>query len=156
MTKKKELTFKVRGWLYEDEFKELISIADYLSREKNASIFKLNVSKIINKGIDIEEVLEILDRVNAEYDSEEITKALTEILGSKEITFKIINNKIVMKPNFYLGSLYDQLKDYLRYDKSSKLFYVKPMYFFTLRRILESKGIRVNDETGISLSLIHI
>ncbi|MEM0225053.1 MAG: ATP-dependent helicase, partial [Desulfurococcaceae archaeon] len=53
--------FKVRKWLEDDEFKELLKIADYLGFENGYKLFKLNIDKALRNGytpVDVRNLIE--------------------------------------------------------------------------------------------------
>ncbi len=153
MNEHKELIFKVDEWLEDDEFRELLSISDYIGRKGNSSIFKLNIRKVVRKGLSPEDVLNVLDSVDADYDANLFLQELSRVIEGKEVVFEYVSNKIVMKPKFFLGSLYDEVKDFVKYDRETKTFYVRPMYFFKLIDLLESRGVKVINKTGLRREL---
>ncbi|HDD26534.1 MAG TPA: DEAD/DEAH box helicase [Acidilobales archaeon] len=153
MNERKELIFKVDEWLEDDEFRELLSISDYIGRKGNSSIFKLNIPKVVRKGLSPEDVLNVLDSVDADYDANLFLQELSRVIEGKEVVFEYVSNKIVMKPKFFLGSLYDEVKDFVKYDRETKTFYVRPMYFFKLIDLLESRGVKVINKTGLRREL---
>jgi len=44
------LVFKVKKWLEEGEFREILKIADYIGYEEGVKLFKLNPEKAFRNG----------------------------------------------------------------------------------------------------------
>ncbi len=143
-----------RKWLDDDEFREVISIADYLGRENGVSKFSLNLSKILRNGFDVDDVIEILEKYDFTY-TEDLVRTLSKQL-SKEIEvvmeFDVNSKNVILLPNTYLGGIYEKIKNYVTYDRQKKYFKVLPYYFFTVVEILTDLGVKVINNTGFKES----
>ena len=148
MSRDKILQFKVRGWLEDEDFRKLLSIAHYVGREGRESIFKLNIDAILSKNLSIDDVIDILENVNAIYDDKLIEYLEEKLNLGKEVHIEYRNGSLILKFNVYLGELLGQLKGLIRYERSSKTFVAKPYKYYELINKLLSLGFKVNDETG--------
>jgi hypothetical protein len=105
--------FKVRKWLEEDEFKELVKIADYMGFENGYKLFKLNIEKALRNGytpIDVRNIIE-------EYADEEneILDNIEKLFQEYATVFEWSTGKGVVRihiPKTIYGMLKDQLRKY--------------------------------------------
>ncbi len=147
----------VKRWLGDEEFRELLEIADYLGRSPSSgSIFAINPSKIVEKGYDEEYVGEIVRRASpgiSEKELEEIVSYVRERISgsSPRVIMRSQGPKLVIEPRGFLGSYIDDIKRLLKYDRSGKVFITYPAYYARIRESLVSKGVRVDDRTGFSI-----
>ena len=145
--KDKVLQFRVRGWLEDEDFKRLLSIAHYIGREGRESIFKLNIDAILSKNLTVDEVIDILEDVNAIYD-DKLVEYLEERLSlGREAYIEHRNGLLIMKFNIYLGELLNQLKGLIKYERNSKVFIAKPYKYWELISKLHSLGFKIIDKT---------
>ncbi len=147
------LYVRLRGWVEEETFRRLLKVADYVGREPpNAAVFKLNLRKIKNQGLEGLDIIGLLDEVGAEYESDLIEVLENSLSKARKdvATLKFDNGKLILHVSTYLGDIYrERLKDILLYDRRNKYFYTLPMNYGKLLKELRSLGFTVKDETGI-------
>jgi superfamily II DNA or RNA helicase len=147
----------VRRWLGDEEFRELLEIADYLGRSPSSgSLFAINPSKIIEKGYDEEYVGEVVKKASpgiSEKELEEIMGYVREkISGSHpKAILRSQGSRLVIEPRGFLGSYIEDIRGLLRYDRSGKVFVTYPAYYVKVKEHLISRGVRVEDRTGFSM-----
>ena len=141
--------FRVKKWLDKEDYEELLKISDYIGRRYGYSVFRINVNKILRNNLTLQDVKALLENVNAEIDKRDLMylEAVLKRQRSVELFWDGVN--VVMKPNFYLGSIYDSIRGMVEYDPKRKLFKVKPMYYFDLIRELEKLGVYVVNRTNL-------
>ncbi|MCS7108162.1 MAG: DEAD/DEAH box helicase [Sulfolobales archaeon] len=142
---------KTRKWLDDDEFKEVLSIADYLGRDEGASAFNLNLNKILKNGYDVDDVVDILEKYDFIY-SNGLIESLTQRIARRDETvveLSIKNGVIFMHPNKYLGNIYDKMRNYVTYDRKERAFKVVPFYLFTVIKFLTDLGVKVVNRTEL-------
>ncbi|RLG87394.1 MAG: ATP-dependent helicase [Thermoprotei archaeon] len=147
----RRIEFTIEQWLSDEEFHELLRIARYLGRDgARGSRFAIDVDRILRNGLDIEDVVEILDRYGVELGQGEL-RYLEKVLERNRlrVVVKRYGNEYLLEPQGYLGKLIDDLKHALSYDRSRRAFIVKPMYLFEVMETLERRGVEVINETGI-------
>jgi superfamily II DNA or RNA helicase len=150
-------TFYVRKWLDEEEFRELLEVADYLGRTPSSgSLFALNPSKIAEKGYDEEYVGELIKRVNpgmSERELEDIKRFIRDRLSTQavRVILRAQGSSLVIEPKGYLGDVIEGIRPLLRYDRSRKIFTSYPAYYQRIREYLVSKGIYVEDQIGFAV-----
>lgn len=150
---KVNIMFKVKRWLSREEFEDLIQISDYLGRMGGYSIFRINIEKIKKQNLSYRDVMAILKHSNITLD-ERSKKILEEIISSLR-TIEIFWDGVCvyMKPNFYLGSIYEEIKNMVEYDSKRKIFKIKPIYYFNLLEILKNKNVKIIDKTNLKESI---
>ncbi len=145
-----ELTFTVKSWLSDYDFRRLLRIAKYLGRRGGASVFRLNISSVIDSGYGVDDVIALLDEVNAEY-SDGLINVLEDKLkrGTRGRVIIEFNGKyLVLRFSNYLGKLYDELREFMRYDKSLKVFKALPYRYSELINKLRDLGFDIDDRTN--------
>jgi len=143
------VAFTVRRWLEREEFETLSLIADYVGRDRSGSKFVINPNKIKKTNFSYNEIIEILSDVGVsltELEKEYIRKIIME---RDKVILEWLGSMIIMRPSRYLGELFNEIREYVTYDRSKKLFIVRPLYFFQLKRKLETLGFNIIDETGL-------
>jgi len=151
---KHELRFKVRGWLDDSDFREILKISDYLGREGGASIFRINVDKVKFRRMSLDDVIEVLGSVGATYDDTFIDhlKALLE-RGFLKASIFFDGRKLIVRFNRYLGEIYySKLRGLLLYDKKLKAFVAQPYRYAEVRSSFENLGFLIDDKTGFPLT----
>ncbi len=66
------IIFRAKRWLDENEFKEILKIADYSGYDKHGAIFKFNFDKAIRNGYGYEDVVLLLQEYGLEVDENEL------------------------------------------------------------------------------------
>ncbi len=140
------MIIKVTRWMDNNEFEEMLKIADYVGRTGNSALFRLNMAKIRRLGYAPRDVLQTLRDLGVE-EIDEVRKWLEE---SYTVELKFDGSEVLMIPRTYLGKLLEEIRGYVKYDSRRKVFVVKPMHFFKLKDTLSFLGVRVLDYTGIS------
>jgi len=144
-----KITFIIRRWLSREEFETLSLIADYTGRDRLGSKFVINPSKIMKSDLSFNEVIEILSDIGVRLGDVEKEYIRNLIRERDKIVLQWLGSMIIMKPNRFLGEVLDEIRDYVTYDKSKRLFIVKPLYFFQLKEKLQTLGFNVIDETNL-------
>lgn len=145
---------KTRRWLDDVEFKDVLTIADYVGREGGYSKFLLNPSKILRNGLTFDDVVDVLEKYDFEY-NEDLIRRLSETLTNvNEVIVELSpdGKSIIMKATTYLGSIYESLREFIKYDKVSKVFKIMPYAYFRVVKELTSLGFKVVDKTGFNLT----
>jgi len=149
-------TFTVRKWLDDEEFRELLEVADYLGRTPSSgSLFAINPSKVAEKGYDEEYVGELIRRVSpgiSEKELEEIKRYVRERLSTSSIrvVLRAAGSSLIIEPRGYLGDVVEEIRPLLKYDRSRKVFTSYPAHYLKIREYLVSKGVYIEDQTGFS------
>ncbi|MGC9010195.1 MAG: DEAD/DEAH box helicase [Sulfolobales archaeon] len=149
------IVFKVKKWLDDEEFSELLKISDYLGREYGYSVFSLNIPKAVKNGFYEDDILEILKKHGVSLTqkeletlklklSEELEKSLIRI----ELSYS--DGMILIKPDKYLGDALSGIRDLLVYDKINKIFKTYPIHYLRVKEYLSSLNTKLEDKTGFT------
>jgi superfamily II DNA or RNA helicase len=146
------IRFRIKGWLSTDIFKELTSFSNYIGRLQGFSVFEIDENKMkLNNysPIDIMEILKGLENDIIKDDLIEIEKYFKNYLGVKikyDLKNLLLESKIYLKP---------YLEDFAvkgKYNYSLRSYVFDPYVYEDLKKHLSSKGLIVDDETGIYLN----
>lgn len=143
------IKYRIKGWIDRSLFEELIKFSDYLGREEGESKFIINPKKAANNGYTLEEIMEILNQLG-----DKVTKKSVEVLEEKfskkgKVILLVEGNKIIIKPQSYLGEILDNLKGKIVYNRSKRVFLTQPGYLYDVIDVLQKTGIEVIDRTSI-------
>ncbi len=142
---------RTRKWLDDEEFKEVLGIADYIGRDGGTSNFSLNLSKILRNGYEVDDIINLLEKHDFIY-SDELVDSLTQQISRKDVIvveLKLKDGAIIMHPNKYLGNVYDKLRNYVAYSRKERVFKILPYNFFTVVKALADLGVKVINNTGL-------
>ena len=145
------LIFSIRRWLSDHDFRRLLKIAKYLGRSEGASKFRLDINSIIEERLSIDDVIDLLDELDAEYSDDlinELERRLSYLKPRAVISFD--GKYLLIEFNKYLGELYNELRDLIKYSKIEKRFKTLPYRYSELISKLKSLGFEVIDNTGFN------
>lgn len=148
------ILFRVKKWLEDDEFRELLNIADYLGYENDEKVFRLNIDKAFRNGYFPVDVKSLLSKYASNYN--EITKSLEKLLNIYKPVFEWVQSKGVVRVTL-LKRIYwaikEQLKRYnVRYGGGldDRVFVeVMPYQAFEIYRILKELFTEVEDPENL-------
>ena len=145
--------FEVKKWLDREDYEKLLAIADYLGRTNRGAKFVINFNKIRTSNLEYEDVISILEDVGVILDERLLEKIRECILSKRTVKLVWDQNRVLLQTRIYLGEKFNEIRNFVIYDRRLKKIYVKPIHFFELKKKLNELGLRVVDETGLSESL---
>lgn len=104
-------TFKIKKWLEDDEFKELLKIADYLGFEDGYKVFKLNIDKAVRNGYTPTDVRNLIEEYAFEVDDS--LSNIEKLFEEYAAVFEWLASRGVIRIRIP-RSLYNAIKDQLR------------------------------------------
>ncbi len=145
-----EPRFRVRGWLSDEEFRELLEFSRYVGRDQGTSIFELDEKRLAQSALGPADVLKALEGLKSKVvpeDYEAIKRYLDE-RGAVEVAVRdgrlVISSRALLKPVLQgLG------KPGLKYDSASRSFTAPPYLYADVVRLLSSRGLLVKDSVGL-------
>lgn len=151
--KRNRIRYRIKKWLTNDEFEELLKFSRYLGRTDDESLFEIDLDKATSNNLNIDDIIDILERFEV---STQVIDALRAVEPEKkgEIDVYLEGNEFLLKPKFYLGNLYPELKAYMRYDKIRRCFRVQPGMLWRIIDKLSEQGVIVNDKTGLPSKIL--
>lgn len=146
--------FKVRKWLDDEEFQELIKIADYLGYEAGYKLFRVNVDKAVKHGYVLEDVKSLLEEYAAEIEGslEDLEEAFKEYYPF----FEWVSSKGVVRIHVP-RVVYNAVKENLRKQSfkyagvldNKVIIEVLPYYAHEIAKSFENAGLKVVDASNI-------
>jgi len=147
----------IRGWVEREDFEKLLRIGRYLGKRGGEALFEIDLNRLTNAlssgVVRPDEVLDIVEGYEARFvegSMQDLERVLEE--ASPRVVVRRVGAEIVIEPKTFLGDLVKDLREdgLLRYDRGRRVFVVKPMHLFEVVRRLRTRGIVVDDETGIA------
>ncbi len=146
--------FYIKKWIDQELFRKISMFSDYLGRDvERGSKFSINFTKIRENNLDFYDILEALEEAEAEIDKESLNILKRKLIERKTVYLEWYGDDVVLKSKVYFGSDYQYIRDYTIYDRVRKVFIVKPLHFFELKKTLENLGYNIIDNTGVSEEL---
>lgn len=148
------VVFKVRKWLEEDEFGELLKIADYLGYESGFKKFKLNINKALKNGYLPSDLKGIIEEYAAEVEGSvnDIEKSFEEHYPIIEwSTSRGVVKISLTKPVFSMVK--EQLKKlkckFTNVSGEKAIVEVLPFYVHDVYRYFKNLGLPIVDVNNI-------
>ncbi len=140
------ITFRVKGWLGNDEFRELLRIADYLGSDRGYRVFRLNPAKLRSEGLSLSDVAEILRGVKGvdPRDVEAIERLAEEL---STVTIELGGDgHLYVSSRAYLKEMLREAGFMLPYDRDRRAYKALPMLYGDLVDLFTRRGFRVEDK----------
>ena len=146
------MRFRVRGWLSDDEFRELYSFARYVGRDSGAAVFELDRERMRREGLELRDVVAILEGLESgrvdEGDLERLREAAREESTARvwlgEDGDLYVAGRALLKPVFE-----ERLGFVPPYDRERRAFRMAPHHYPRVVEALKSAGLNVEDELGL-------
>ncbi|MEM4516685.1 MAG: DEAD/DEAH box helicase [Desulfurococcaceae archaeon] len=146
--------FKVRKWLEDDEFKELLKIADYLGFENGYKLFKLNIDKALRNGYTPVDVRNLIEEYADE--AEEALTDIEKIFEEYTTVFEWLPSRGVVRihiPRSLFNAFKEQLRKYsYRYTGASgekAVLEILPYYAHDIYNYFKNQSLPVIDANNI-------
>jgi superfamily II DNA or RNA helicase len=105
------LVFKVKKWLEEGEFREILKIADYIGYEEGVKLFKLNPEKAFRNGYSPQDIKNLLEEYAVDY--EDVSGGVEMVLSEYTPRFEWVQSRGVVRLTLP-RTAYSLVKDRLR------------------------------------------
>jgi len=142
-------TFLVRRWVDKETFEKLLTFSRYLSRDENGSYFAFDPVRAKKNGVKASEILELLRDLDVEIDSELEEEIRQNSAPEYDVEVYWDKGNLVIRPFVYLYDRVPELKELVKYDKSSHVFLSKPVNYYKIMKAFEDKGISVLNRVGL-------
>ena len=142
----REVVFRVKGWLDDDEFKELLSFSRYLGRERGFSVFKVDPGRLREAGMTLRDVVEVLRGIKGvvEEDLEAIERLADEL---ETVVVELTSEgKLAVYSRAYLKPIVESQGLPLTYNRSLKRYLTEPMNYYKVVEAFTKAGFRVIDK----------
>ncbi len=154
---KRELVFKLRKWVDEKTFQEILRVADYIGYFRGeGSYFKINLRKALLNSYSLEDILNLLDEVGVEVDNVfiESLRSVYEESTSLSIDWDSGSGEtIVHVPWSSLKYVKEGLRELgVRYrgrDDRGVFYSIKPYRIVELKKLAMEHGVSIRDPSGL-------
>lgn len=145
-----KLRFRVKRWLTEEEFRELLKFSRYLGKIDDDSLFEIDFMKAASNGLNIDDIVDKLSDLGVSEAVIEALKQSPRLDGKEEEADLFLEGSVfLLRPKIYLGDKLQQLRGFLKYDKAKRGFIIHPGVLWEALDKLSELGIKVNDRTGL-------
>ncbi|MCE4614949.1 MAG: DEAD/DEAH box helicase [Desulfurococcales archaeon] len=143
-------TFKIRKWLSDNEFKELLEFSDYLGYREGYKVFRINYERLKDNGYTYRDVLAKLKEYDAELDPllERKIEELSEYQNTVIIEYNHITNTFIIASKEYLKPYLYRFSQQITYQKGSG-YKVKPYMIYGVVSELEHYGFKIIDKDNV-------
>lgn len=150
------IIFRSKRWLKDDEFREILRIADYNGYEKDVGgVFIFNIDKALKNGYGLEDVLKLLEEYGLEIDSSSLEelKALYSSLSIIVVWNNSTGFAELLVPVRIDRRVRSVLKEhgarYRGYRGNYVVYKLIPHKLWDLISVLRSKGFEIADRSGL-------
>jgi len=143
------LRFRVRGWIDDEEFRELLEFSRYIGRFSGFSVFELDPLKMRSGGYTLRDVYLKLSSIEGvlEEDLEAIRNAYLE-----EVVVNVRfggDGFLRVSSRVYLKGFFEKMGFTPPYSSSERAFKIPPYLYGDVVVKLEREGFNVVDEVGL-------
>ncbi|MEM0340724.1 MAG: DEAD/DEAH box helicase [Acidilobaceae archaeon] len=145
-----KLRFKIKGWINENEFRDLLEFSNYLGRTSEGALFEIDIEKMRKSGMTLRDVwakLSSISKVDPE-DLKEIERLYKEefkvevYLGSDG--FLRIRSKVLLKPYLQKAGI-----DNVVWSPEEKVFKTLAHVYRDVVNKLSEQGFVIDDKLGL-------
>jgi superfamily II DNA or RNA helicase len=142
--------FKIRKWLSDDEFRELLEFSDYTGYKEGYKVFRLNYEKLRANGYTYRDILAKLKEFEADIDQqlERKLEELSEYQNTVIIEYDPINNSFIVSSNEYLKPYLYRFSQRITYQKG-RGYKVRPYLIYEVVSELEHYGFKIIDKNNV-------
>ena len=143
------VTFRVKRWLDDEEFRELLEFSDYIGRISGYSVFEVNTSKMRRAGYTFRDILAKLRDIEGIVDED---LSMLEERVRDELRVEVYLHRdgwLRIRSKTYLKPLMQKLKVYLPYDRQERAYKAPAHMYSTIVKRLEDEGMNVDDKIGL-------
>ncbi len=130
--------------LTDDEFQEMLEIADYRGFENGYRVFEINPVKLKKAGLTLREALALVDSLGGEVEEGLALDALERVAR-----LTVEDGEYVLRSRERLLEYLAEFSPDVRYSRARRGFVIKPYVLLDVVEKLEKSGFRVEDETGL-------
>jgi len=142
---------RARRWLDNEEFKELLKIADYMGKVDGKATFTFNLDKALRNGYSYEDVILLIQDYGLEIDSSDLEE-LKELFNRVNVVVEWERSRGLVRVRIPWG-IYYRVREvvkkhggkYVNKDESGITYTVLPSELLNLADELTSLGVNVSD-----------
>ncbi|BAN90164.1 DEAD/DEAH box helicase [Aeropyrum camini] len=138
------LTFRVKGWLGDEAFKEVSRFARYLGRDRGYGLFRIDPVRLRENGLSLWDAIASLEDLGVvvEEDLEALRRAAEEAL---RVVMELRGGWIYIRSRVMLKPILEEEGLSLPYDRGERAYRAPPLLYPRLREAFEGRGLKVED-----------
>ncbi|MGC9071773.1 MAG: DEAD/DEAH box helicase [Acidilobus sp.] len=145
-----EPRFRVKGWLNNDEFRELLEFSRYVGRDRGLSIFELDEKRMSQLGLGPADVLRFLEGLRDRMVPEDYEAVRDHLLERGSVNLKLWDDRLMISSRVLLKPILQEFgRPEIRYEPGTKSYTAPPYLYGDLVKFLRSKGLVVNDDLNL-------
>ncbi len=142
------LRFRVKGWIGDDEFKQLLQFSRYVGRFPGYAVFEIDIDRMRRNGYDWKDVLAILESLDVP--EEDLALIKNEFVESKKVIVYLGSDGwLRIRSRVFLKEIIRELGFYLPYDRVRREYRAPPFQYKKIVEHFRSKGLIVEDKLGL-------
>ncbi len=141
--------FRVRGWLRDEDYRRLLSIARYIGRIDGFAVFELEPWRIEREGLSIEDVASLLSSIDGvvKEDVEHIINAARE---ARKVTIDLGDDGMLrISSRVFLKEILKNAGLVLPYSREERAYKAAPHLYRDLVDLFAREGLIVDDRIGL-------
>jgi len=141
--------FRVKGWIGDDEFRELLEFSRYIGRVGGVSVFELDPLKMRSNGYTLGDVYSKLSSIEGVV--EEDLKAIRDAYLEESVVYVRLGGDgfLRVSSRAYLKGFFEKHGFTPPYSPSERAFKIPPHLYGDVVVKLEREGFNVVDEVGL-------
>ncbi|MCE4604633.1 MAG: DEAD/DEAH box helicase [Aeropyrum sp.] len=145
-------TFRVRGWIGDEEFKELSKFSRYVGRDRGYALFRLDPDRMRASGMGLWDVVAVLESIGVVVpdDVEELRRIAEE---SSKVVIEYSDGRLIIRSRALLKPILESEGIFLQYNRELKAYTALPIMYQTLKDLFTRKGMLVEDKVFNPTSL---
>jgi len=141
--------FRVRGWVDDETYRELLRVARYLGRSNGYALFELDPWRVESSGLSLEDLVALLTSIEGvvEEDIEALVNAVEEY---RRVTVDLGDDGFLrVKSRMMLRDLLRELGLSLPYSREERAYRAAPYLYRDIVESLQRMGVIVDDQVGL-------
>ncbi len=140
---------RVKGWLDEDSFQELVEFMDYLGRDGPYKLFEFNYDRARKAGYEPLDVLNVLSGLKDLAVPEDLDRMEDFILENYSATLRYENDRLLLSSKTFLKDYLKDIQAPIKYNHELRAFELPPYLYLDIIKHLRSRGLPVIDNVKL-------
>lgn len=143
------LRFRIRGWIDDEEFRELLEFSRYLGRSSGVSVFEIDPLKMRVNGYSLRDVFLKLSSIEG-VDGDDLEVIRRAYLEEFSVSIRLGDDGFLrVSSRAYLKDFFERIGFTPQYVVSEKAFRIPAHLYKDIVEKLEQSGFNVNDALGL-------
>ena len=141
--------FRVRGWLSDEDFSEILQFARYKGRAGEYALFELDAARMRASGYTLRDVYAKLSSIDGV--PEEDLRSVRDLMEEEEsVTIKLEGGRLVVSSRTLLKPILEKRSLRMHYDKGARAYTAPPHMYYDVLKAFSEEGLLIRDELGLA------